>query len=109
MANQTCLQGVFYIQGDGASLTAKIAIKTTPMLLNNFSSAASGEMVVATPLLYNFPAPIDNVEIVSARDSFGVDFSPTIGVSKSGYLITLTFAAAFSDLRIIQLRINFDI
>lgn len=105
MANQTCVLSVFYIQGDGVSLTAKIAIKTTPLLLNNPLLQTSG----GTPVVYNFPASIDAVEVVSARDSFGVDFSPTVGVSKSGYLITMNFATAFSDLRIIQLRINFDV
>jgi len=98
MANQTCLNPVFFIQGDGVSLTATIALKSTPLVFNDPAYA-----------VFNFPAAVDSVSIIVARDSLNNDFTAQCSISKSGYQITFTFGAPFSDYRTIHARVCFNV
>jgi hypothetical protein len=94
MANVTCMFPVFFIQGDGASLSFLISLKTTPLLFDKFT-------------VINFPKNVDGVSIAGARDSFGNDVSAQTSVIFSGSAVTLNFTTAFSDLRTFTLQFEF--
>jgi len=98
MANKTCLKPVLFIQGDGVSTTAKIALKTTPLFFED-----------PTTILYNFPASVDSAAVVMARDSQNNDVTAQVSVSHNGYLLTIAFTAPFTDVVRIILSLQFDV
>jgi hypothetical protein len=85
---------IFYIQGDGASTTFVISLKTTPLLFDRFT-------------VLNFPKDVDMVDVSSARDSNNQDVTVQVSVNHSGSAVTLTFATPFTDMWVIQLRFGF--
>lgn len=94
MAILTCIRPVFYLQGDGASTTFVISLKTTPLVFSGFT-------------VINFPKNVNNAIVTAARDSQNNDVLSEISVTTSGSAVTLTFTTPFSDLWIVNLQFQF--
>ena len=94
--DQTCMYPVFFILGDGVSLTAQISLKATPILFDRFT-------------VLNFPTPMSAVTLLAATDSLNNDVSAQVSINHSGTLVTITFATPFTDERAIRLRFQFAV